>query len=51
MDARHSLETMNKLVVKVIKTPETQNLVEEVDLLTSQNRDSDMLHERHEPRA
>lgn len=47
MDARHSSETMDKLVVKVIKTPRTQNLVEEIDLLTSQKRDSDTAHERH----
>lgn len=45
------LETMNNLVGKVIKTPGIQNLVEEIDLLTSQNRDSNMLHEKHEARA
>lgn len=41
------LGTMDNLV---IKTQGTQNLVEEVDLLTNQNRDSNTLH-KNEPRA
>lgn len=39
------------MVVKVIKIPGTQNRVEEIDLLTSQKRDSNTAEERHEPRA
>lgn len=47
------LGTMDNLVIKVIKTQGTQNLVnlvEEIDLLTNQNRDSNTLH-KNEPRA
>lgn len=35
---------------KVINTEETQN-IEEIDLLTNQNRDSNTLYDSHEPRA
>lgn len=45
------LGSVDSSVTKVIKTQGTQNLVEVIDLLTSQNRDSNTLYTRCEPRA